>query len=87
MLALVESAPPVDAAACAEVVLEVELVLEFAVADGMTGVLVSVTPTLLQMACEYASAFARSEPEHVCSIQMVVLVTKGTLAQRHALSA
>lgn len=62
-LTLVESAAPVEAAAAApaEVEEEVGVELEGEVAVGlMVGVLVSVTPTLLQIACEYASAFARS---------------------------
>jgi len=45
------------------------------------------SPTLLQIACEYASAFVRSEPLHSASIQVVVLLMKASLAQRQWLSS
>jgi len=85
-LTLFTSAAPVEEAfaAAEDVGLEEETAGDVGVGTG--GVLVSVTPTLLQMACEYASAFARSAPEHACMMQTVVLLTKGTLAQRQALS-
>jgi len=61
-LTLFASAAPVEDADFAVLVLDAELDGEVAVGRG--GVLVSVTPTLLQIACEYASAVARSAALH-----------------------
>jgi len=71
--ALFENAAPVVAFDAGEAVAEVA---PEAAGEVALGVAVRVTPTLLQIACEYASAFAKSAPEQALVIQMVVLLMK-----------
>jgi len=84
VLTLVERAAPVCEGVEADAVLELEGVVDVAVAA--VPELVRVTPTASQRACEYCSAAARSEASHALWIQAVVLLTNCAFLQRQALS-